>query len=203
MLANLKDIQLRIGPPPTASLDPGDSTVEMETRTGKTYVYLRTIFELNKRYGFTKFIIVVPSVATEDHLCKSVQAVMPSAFVQAPPATKCWRCSRQMTDDGFRAACSVTPFAQFLDDSAKLRQVRNFAASPQIQIMVVTVGTINTKDANNLYKDSEKTGGEKPIDLIRLTRSIGIVDEPQRVDGGLAGRGKEALVAMNPLRTLR
>ena len=69
--------------------------------------------------------------------------------------------------------------------------------------MIVTVGAINKKDVNNLYKDSEKTGGEKPIDLIRSTRPILIVDEPQSVDGGLEGRGKEALGAMNPLCTLR
>ena len=81
--------------------------------------------------------------------------------------------------------------------------MRNFATSPHIQIMVVTVGAINKKDVNNLYKDSEKTGGEKPIDLIKATRPILIVDEPQSVDGGLEGRGKEALDAMNPLCTLR
>jgi type III restriction enzyme len=69
--------------------------------------------------------------------------------------------------------------------------------------MVETVGAINKKDVNNLYKDSEKTGGEKPIDLIRSTRPIVIVDEPQSVDGGLQGSGKQALEAMNPLCTLR
>src|SRR5690606_30539348 len=77
------------------------------------------------------------------------------------------------------------------------------ATSASIQIMVVTVGAINKKDVNNLYKDSEKTGGERPIDLIKATRPILIVDEPQSVDGGLAGRGKEALDAMDPLCTLR
>jgi type III restriction enzyme len=81
--------------------------------------------------------------------------------------------------------------------------VRNFATSPNIQIMVVTVGAINKKDVNNLYKDSEKTGGERPIDLIRATRPILIVDEPQSVDGGLSGAGKSALGEMNPLCTLR
>ena len=69
--------------------------------------------------------------------------------------------------------------------------------------MIVTVGAINKKNVNNLYKDSEKTGGEKPIDLIRGTRPILIVDEPQSVDGGLKGQGKAALDAMNPLCTLR
>ena len=181
ILANLKDIQLRNGLPPSKSLETGDFTVEMETGTGKTYVYLRTIFELNKRYGFTKFVIVVPSVAIKEGVYKSLQ----------------------ITDDHFRALYSGTPFEYFLYDSAKLGQVRNFATSPQIQIMVVTVGAINKKDVNNLYKDSEKTGGEKPIDLIRTTRPILIVDEPQSVDGGLAGRGREALETINPLCTLR
>ena len=88
-------------------------------------------------------------------------------------------------------------------NSTKLGQVRNFATSSNIQIMVVTVGAINKKDVNNLYKDSEKTGGEKPIDLIKATRPIVIVDEPQSVDGGLSGAGKTALDAMNPLCTLR
>jgi type III restriction enzyme len=94
------------------------------------------------------------------------------------------------------------PFDYFLYDSSKLGQVRNFATSATIQVMVVTVGAINKKDVNNLYKDSEKTGGEKPIDLIRATRPIVIVDEPQSVDGGLKAR-QEALDAMNPLCTLR
>ncbi len=181
ILANLKGIQLRNGLPPSESLHSGDFTVEMETGTGKTYVYLRTVFELNKRYGFTKFVIVVPSVAIKEGVYKSLQ----------------------MTDDHFRALYSGTPFDYFLYDSTKLGQVRNFATSPQIQIMVVTVGAINKRDVNNLYKDSEKTGGERPIDLIKATRPILIVDEPQSVDGGLAGRGKEALDAMNPLCTLR
>ena len=181
IFANLKDIQLRNGLPPSGSLDSGDFTVEMETGTGKTYVYLRTIFELNKRYGFTKFVIVVPSVAIKEGVYKSLQ----------------------ITDDHFRALYSGTPFEYFLYDSAKLGQVRNFATSPQIQIMVVTVGAINKKDVNNLYKDSEKTGGEKPIDLIVATRPILIVDEPQSVDGGLKGQGRKALEEMNPLCTLR
>ena len=111
--------------------------------------------------------------------------------------------SLQITEEHFRALYSGTPFNYFLYDSGKLGQVRNFATSPQIQIMVVTVGAINKQDVNNLYKDSEKTGGERPIDLIMATRPIVIVDEPQSVDGGLAGRGKEALGAMNPLCTLR
>jgi type III restriction enzyme len=181
LLKNLHDIQLANGLRPSDALASGDFTVEMETGTGKTYVYLRTIFELNKRYGFTKFVIVVPSVAIKEGVYKSLQ----------------------MMEEHFRSLYANAPFDYFIYDSSKLGQVRNFATSPQIQIMVVTVGAINKKDVNNLYKDSEKTGGEKPIDLIKATRPIVIVDEPQSVDGGLSGAGKGALDAMNPLCTLR
>ncbi len=181
LLKNLNDIQLRNGLPPSSSLTSGDFTVEMETGTGKTYVYLRTVFELNQRYGFNKFVIVVPSVAIKEGVYKSLQ----------------------MMEEHFRSLYANVPFEYFLYDSSKLGQVRNFATSSHIQVMVVTVGAINKKDVNNLYKDSEKTGGEKPIDLIKATRPIIIVDEPQSVDGGLEGRGKEALGMMNPLCTLR
>ncbi|HCC0887539.1 TPA: DEAD/DEAH box helicase family protein [Salmonella enterica] len=178
---NLTDIQLRNGLPPSGTLTSGDFTVEMETGTGKTYVYLRTLFELNKRYGFNKFVIVVPSVAIKEGVYKTLQ----------------------ITEEHFKGLYAGVPFDYFLYDSSKLGQVRNFATSPHIQIMVMTVGAINKRDVNNLYKDSEKTGGEKPIDLIKATRPVIIVDEPQSVDGGLEGRGKEALAAMEPLCTLR
>lgn len=181
LLKNLADIQLRGGLPPSGSLTSGDFTVEMETGTGKTYVYLRSIFELNKRYGFSKFVIVVPSVAIKEGVYKTLQ----------------------ITEEHFKGLYAGVPFDYFLYDSGKPGPVRNFATSSNIQIMVVTVGAINKKDVNNLYKETEKTGGEKPIDLIKATRPIIIVDEPQSVDGGLEGRGKEALDAMNPLCTLR
>lgn len=181
LLDNLRSVQLRNGLAPSSTLASGDFTVEMETGTGKTYVYLRTIFELNKRYGFTKFVIVVPSVAIKEGVYKSLQ----------------------ITEEHFKSMYAGVPVDFFLYDSSKLGQVRNFATSATIQVMVVTVGAINKKEVNNLYKDSEKTGGEKPIDLIRATRPIVIVDEPQSVDGGLSGAGKAALDAMNPLCTLR
>lgn len=181
IIRNLKDVQLRNGLAPSTALTSGDFTVEMETGTGKTYVYLRTVFELNKRFGFSKFVIVVPSVPIKEGVYKTLQ----------------------ITEDHFKGLYSGQPFDYFIYDSGKLGQVRNFATSPNIQIMVVTVGAINKKDVNNLYKDSEKTGGERPIDLIRATRPILIVDEPQSVDGGLSGAGKTALGEMNPLCTLR
>ena len=200
LLANLHAIQLRHGLAPSPSLASGDFTVEMETGTGKTYVYLRTIFELNKRYGFTKFVIVVPSVAIKEGVYHTIETAA----------------------EHLKGLYAGTPFDFFIYDSAKLGQVRNFATSPQIQIMVMTVGAINKfgdeqqaqteeadetarreKSKNVMYRPSEKTGGEKPIVLIRATRPILIVDEPQSVEGGLDGKGKKAMERMKPLCNLR
>ena len=130
---------------PAGSLASRDFTVEMETGTGKTYVYLRTIFELNHRYGFTKFAIVAPSVAIREGVNKSLDIMGP-----AP--------SRAVFGHAVRAL------------RVRLHEAgtgRNFATSPQVQIMVVTVGAINKRDVNNIYQPNEKTGGEKPIDLVR------------------------------------
>ena len=182
LLENLADVQLRNGLAQDKVLPSSDSTVEMETGTGKTYVYLRTIFELNREYGFTKFVIVVPSVAIKEGVYKTLE----------------------ITRDHFENLYAMAKgYEYFLYDSSKPGEVRNFATSPTIQIMVTSVGAINKKDVNNLYKENEKTGGEKPIDLIKATNPIIIVDEPQSVDGGLQGAGKTALKAMNPLCTLR
>ena len=200
LLANLHAIQLRHGLAPSASLASGDFTVEMETGTGKTYVYLRTVFELNKRYGFTKFVIVVPSVAIKEGVYHTIETAA----------------------EHLKGLYAGAPFDFFIYESAKLGQVRNFATSPQIQIMVMTVGAINKfgderkalaeeadeatrreRSKNVMYRPSEKTGGEKPIDLIRATRPILIVDEPQSVEGGLNGKGKKAMERMNPLCNLR
>lgn len=182
LLENLRAIQLRHGLRPSGEISSGDFTVEMETGTGKTYVYLRTIFELHQNYGFSKFVVVVPSVAIKEGTYKTLQ-ITREHFESLYPKAK--------------------GYEYFQYDSSKLGQVRNFATSSHIQIMVVTVGAINKKDVNNLYKENENTGGEKPVDLIKATNPIIIVDEPQSVDGGLKGQGKKALDAMNPLCTLR
>lgn len=183
ILKNVRDIQLRNGLHLSEELKKDDYnfTVEMETGTGKTYVYVRTMLELNRRYGFTKFVIVVPSVAIKEGVYKTLQ----------------------MTEEHFKSLYANETYDYFTYDSKKLGEVRNFATSSTIQIMIVTVGAINKKDVNNLYKETEKTGGEKPIDLVRATRPIIIVDEPQSVDGGLKGKGREALDAMAPLCSLR
>lgn len=182
ILENLRSVQLRHGLRPSEEITSGDFTVEMETGTGKTYVYLRTLFELNQNYGFSKFVIVVPSVAVKEGTYKTLK-ITREHFESLYPKAK--------------------GYEYFQYDSSKPGQIRSFATSSHIQIMVVTVGAINKKDVNNLYKGNENTGGEKPVDLIRAVHPIIVVDEPQSVDGGLQGRGKEALDAMNPLCVLR
>lgn len=134
LLQNLHDVQMRNALPASATLASGDFTVEMETGTGKTYVYLRTIFELNRRYGFSKFVIVVPSVAIKEGVYKTLQ----------------------ITKEHFKNLYAGVSFDYFLYDSAKPGAVRNFATSANIQIMVATVGAINKKDVNNLYKKRAK-----------------------------------------------
>jgi type III restriction enzyme len=196
LLANVHDIQLRHGLKPSESLDSGDFTVEMETGTGKTYVYLRTIFELNKRYGFTKFVIVVPSIAIKEGVHKTLE----------------------ITKEHFKGLYAGVPFDYFVYDSANLSPVRSFATSPHVQIMVLTVGAIvrfgneveaamqdarTRPNTNVMYRPHEKTGGERPIALVRAALPVVIVDEPQSVDGGAQGQGRQALAKLNPLCTLR
>lgn len=200
LLHNLQTVQRRHALPVSERLSP-DFTVEMETGTGKTYVYLRTMFELQRRYGFTKFVIVVPSVAIREGVHKTLQ-ITREHFESLYPAAR--------------------GHAFFTYDSTRLGQVRQFATSAQLQVMVVSVAAINKfgdaeaaeaeerdealrreRSRNVMYRASERTGGERPIDLVRATRPIVIVDEPQSVDGGIDGRGRQALLRMAPLCTLR
>ncbi len=184
---NLNTVQLRHGLKKSEGLSAKhyNFTVEMETGTGKTYVYLRTVFELNRRFGFTKFVVVVPSVAVKEGVFKSLEIMA----------------------DHFRGLYDNVAFSKgnnyFVYDSAKLGQVRNFATSNQIQVMVVTVQAVRSQKVAIMYKDRESLSGERPIDLIRATCPIVIVDEPQTVDGGVDGAGKQALDDMKPLCTLR
>lgn len=181
ILANLRAVQLRNGLAPAETLNSGDFTVEMETGTGKTYVYLRTVFELNKRFGFTKFVIVVPSVAIREGVAKTIE----------------------MTADHFRALYAGAPMDAFVYDSAKLGQVRDFATASTIKIMIGTIGAFNKLDTNVFYTPHEKTGGEKPVDLVRATRPVLIVDEPQSVQGrDPDSAGSRALREMQPLGTI-
>ncbi len=187
ILKNVRDIQLRNGLAPSEALDSMNFTVEMETGTGKTYVYLRTIFELNRLYGFTKFIIVVPSVAIKEGVYKSLQ----------------------MTKEHFRGLYENVSYDYFVYDSQKLGQVRNFATSDSIQIMVINIDAFRRSftdpekedKANIIHRPHDRMNGSKPIDFIKDTNPIVIIDEPQSVD--TTKKSKEAIASLNPLCTLR
>jgi type III restriction enzyme len=180
LLANLRQVQLANALPIDEQLESPTFTVEMETGTGKTYVYLRTVFELNRRYGFTKFVVVVPSVAIREGVKKSIEQM----------------------EGHFRTLYDGVPFRSFFYDSARLEQVRDFATANAIRVMIVTIQSINS--ANNVFYDArEQTQDIPAVDWVADTRPILIVDEPQSVDGGLKGQGRQALAAMKPLCQLR
>jgi len=186
LLANLHAVQNSTGLMPEPSLDSMNFTIEMETGTGKTYVYLRTIYELHQNYGFTKFIIVVPSVAIKEGVETSI---------------------RQLKDH-LGSLYGNPPMEFFQYDSDNLSRIRTFATSDAIQIMIVTVGSINRASDNKLYRESEDLDGETAISLIQATNPIVIVDEPQSVYGDAGGgkkkgKGREALEKFNALATLR
>ncbi len=153
-------------------------TIEMETGTGKTYVYLRTIYELRKRYGFTKFIIVVPSIAIYEGVIKNFD----------------------ITRDHFRALYGNEPTTLVPYDGAYLSRLRSFATSTFTEIMVITLDAFN-KPSNNIYKASEKLPGDRrPYQFIQETRPILILDEPQNME---SEKAKQALRTLHPLFALR
>ncbi|MGH9890539.1 MAG: DEAD/DEAH box helicase family protein, partial [bacterium] len=162
-------------------------SVEMETGTGKTYVYLRTIFELSRRYGFQKFIIVVPSVAIREGVLKNIE----------------------ITAEHFRALYNNLPFEHFVYDAKKVNRLRQFATSNTLQILVINIdafrknftGTEEEQKSNVIYKESDKLSGRQPIEFVQAARPIVIIDEPQSVDS--TDKAQEAIRALNPLCTLR
>lgn len=188
--ANIRKIQLKNGLAPSESFDSKDGihlTVEMETGTGKTYVYLRTIFEMNRLYGFTKFIIVVPSIAIKEGVQKSLE----------------------ITATHFKELYENVAFDYFTYDSSDLSDVRNFATSPDIQIMVINIDAFRRSftdpeqenKANIIHRAHDRMTGAKPIEFIQQTNPIVIVDEPQSVD--TTDKSKEAIASLNPMCTLR
>lgn len=185
ILANLHEVQNRTGLAPELALESMNFTIEMETGTGKTYVYLRTIYELHQLYGFTKFMVVVPSVAIKEGVETSIR----------------------MLREHFGALYGNPPMSFFQFDGSNPSRVRSFATSPSIEIMIVTVAAIN-KGTNKIYQPAEDLDFEVPADLIRATNPIIIVDEPQSVYGDVGGAkkkgaGRIALENFNALATLR
>ena len=162
-------------------------SIEMETGTGKTYVYLRTIFELNKKYGFKKFIIVVPSVAIREGTLKNLD----------------------ITKDHFSYLFNSVPFDYYVYDSKRVSQLRQFATSNQIQVLIINIdafrktleGIDDEKKSNIIHRESDRLSGRKPIEFIRATNPIVIIDEPQSVDN--TDRAKDAISTLKPLLILR
>jgi len=171
-------------------------SVEMETGTGKTYVYLRTIFELHKRYGMSKFIIVVPGVAIREGVLKSIE----------------------ITAEHFRALYDGVAFESFVYDGQKTGQLRQFALSTGLQVMVINIDAFRKdfsgeesaadgdegakrRKSNVMYKESDKLSGRAPIEFVQATRPIVVIDEPQSVDN--TEGAQEAIRRLNPLCTLR
>lgn len=150
-------------------------TVEMETGTGKTYTFLRTIYELNKTYGFKKFVIVVPSVAIREGTIKNLS----------------------ITHDHFQNLYGKPPINSILYDSSRLTELRNFATSNAIQILVINIDSF-AKDTNII--NTMRETGIKPIEYIQATNPIVIVDEPQNMETDIR---KTAIHNLNPLCTLR
>jgi type III restriction enzyme len=167
----------------------------METGTGKTYVYLRTIFELNQLYGFKKFIIVVPSVAIREGVTSSIKLMR----------------------DHFKGLYNNVAFDDFIYQSKDLSRVRQFAMNSEVQIMVINIQAFQ-KDAgenvdyntlteeqkkrlNVIHQEQDKMSGRRPIEYIQATNPILIIDEPQSVDNTL--KSQNAIRNLNPLFCLR
>ncbi len=152
-------------------------SIEMETGTGKTYVYLRTIYELNKLYGFKKFVIVVPSIAIREGVLKNLQ----------------------ITEEHFQNLYDKVQVTADVYDSKKVSNLRGFASTNSIQILVLNIDSF-AKDLNIINKPNDKLTGKKPIEFIQSTKPIVIIDEPQNME---TDNRKKAIANLNPLCTLR
>ena len=202
MLKNLHTVQERNLIPKSGFLVERDDpycfpnfSVEMETGTGKTYVYLRTIFELNRMYGFRKFIIVVPSVAIREGVLSSISLMR----------------------EHFKGLYDNVPYDHFVYNSSDLSKVRQFAVSSEIQIMIINIQAFQ-KDAgdiedyskltdekrkklNVIHQEQDRMSGRRPIEYVQATNPIVIIDEPQSVDN--TPKAKRAIKTLNPLLCLR
>lgn len=154
-------------------------TIEMETGVGKTYTYIKTMYELNKHYGWSKFIVVVPSVAIREGVYKSFQ----------------------MTQEHFAEEYGKK-VRFFIYNSAQLTEIDRFASDSSINVMIINSQAFNAKgkDARRIYMKLDEFRSRRPIDIIAKTNPILIIDEPQSVEGT---QTKERLKEFQPLMTLR
>ncbi|WP_282856725.1 type III restriction-modification system endonuclease [Pseudoclavibacter helvolus] len=153
--------------------------IEMETGTGKTYVYVKTIMELHKRYGWSKYIIVVPSVAIREGVKKSFD----------------------VTAEHFQQMYGTKP-RSFIYNSAQLHELERFSSDAGVQVMIINIQAFNAtgKDNRRIYDELDDFQSRRPIDVISANRPIVIIDEPQKIS---AAKSLEALSRFNALMMLR
>jgi type III restriction enzyme len=178
--SNLQRIQRQCQIEPSTKLEGKyNLTVEMETGVGKTYTYIKTMFELNKRYGWSKFIVVVPSVAIREGVFKSFE----------------------LTSDHFAEEYNKK-IRYFIYNSQDLTKIDNFANDSGINVMIINSQAFNAKgkDARRIYMKLDSFRSRRPIDVIAATNPVVIIDEPQSVEGAAT---KERLKEFKPLMTLR
>lgn len=184
VLENIKKVQIRQHLPLSASLIKSKASglnldVEMETGTGKTYCYIKTIFELNKHYGWTKFIIVVPSIAIREGVNNTLE----------------------ITAGHFQELYSKKA-KFFIYNSKQLYNLNSFSSDAGINVMVINVQAFNShsKDNRRIYEERDDFQSRRPIDVIKASQPILILDEPQKMEGA---KTLDSLKEFNPLFILR
>ncbi|GAB41385.1 restriction endonuclease [Gordonia sputi] len=156
-----------------------DFDIEMETGTGKTYVYLRTIFELAKAYSFTKFVILVPSVAIKEGVTTSIK----------------------LMHQHFRELYPAHPFDYSVYSGKSAEEVQGFATSTNVQIMVMTIDSIRGDASSRIiHQNRDKLNGLRPIDYLKATHPVVIMDEPQNMESKLS---QSSISELDPIATLR
>lgn len=179
-----KDNNIKVSPNLVKDLGRCSLDIEMETGTGKTYVYIKTMFELNKRYGWTKFIVVVPSIAIREGVKKTFEVTS----------------DHFMEHYGKRARF-------FVYNSSNLTQLDSFSSDGGINVMIINTQAFaaslkedgKSKEARIIYSKRDEFGSRRPIDVIKANRPIIILDEPQKMGGAVT---QKALANFNPLFTL-
>lgn len=191
IIENVQKIQLANGLKPSSRNEVDrnhlDLTIEMETGTGKTYVYLRSIMEMYRKYGFSKHIIVVPSIPIKEGVFKSLE----------------------ITKEHFKELYDNINYNFFIYDSSKLNEVRDFSTNDGLSIMVINIDAFRksfenpsdvNKNANIIHRYNDKLG-YKPLDLIKNTNPVVFIDEPQTTMS--TPLAKKAVKGLNPLAILR
>jgi type III restriction enzyme len=177
ILRNLQNVQSDNEIEVSNSLRGMNFSVEMETGTGKTYVYLRTIYELYKQYGFKKYVIVVPSVAIREGVLKNLE----------------------ITHEHFQNLYDNIPVHYMVYDSNKISSLRGFATGNNIEVLVINIDSF-AKDENIINRPNDRLSGQLPVEFIRSSNPIVIVDEPQNME---TPKRKKAIENLHPLFTLR